>query len=66
MGTHACIADLDDEVGELEAVPDGAGGGGHVAREPVDSTSARIEGHIAGALRRAAQPPHLNPVKAGR
>jgi hypothetical protein len=37
-----------------------------VAREPVDGTSARIEGHIAGALRRAAQPPHLNPVKAGR
>jgi hypothetical protein len=37
-----------------------------VAREPVDGTSARVEGHIAGALRRAAQAPHLNPVKAGK
>jgi len=62
LETHACVADLDDEVGKLEAVSDGAGGGGHVAREPVDGASAGVEGHLAGALRRARQPPHSRPA----
>lgn len=32
-----------------------------MAREPVDGASAGVEGHLAGALRRARQPPHSWP-----
>lgn len=43
----ASVSDFDDEVGEFETAEDGAGGGGHVAGEPVDGASAGVEGHIS-------------------
>jgi hypothetical protein len=56
--THAGVADLDDEVGELETIADGAGGRGHVAREPVDGATTGVERHLPCAFRSACQPPH--------
>lgn len=44
---NASVADFDDEVGEFEAVADGACGGGHVAGEPVDGSSAGVERHVS-------------------
>jgi len=41
------ISDFDDEVGDFETVADGARGGGHVAREPGDGSSAGVERHVS-------------------
>lgn len=43
----ARVADFDDEVGELEALTDGASGRRHVSGEPVDGSSARVESHLS-------------------
>ncbi|GKV21138.1 hypothetical protein SLEP1_g31146 [Rubroshorea leprosula] len=39
-------SDFDDEVGELEALADGAGGGSHVTGEPVDDSTIFVECHL--------------------
>lgn len=57
-GTHSGVADFDDEVGELEAIADGARGGGHVAREPVDNTAAGVEPHLSHPLPYPRRPTH--------
>lgn len=46
----AGVADFEDEIGNLEAVADGAGGGGHVAGEPVDGSAAEVERHLSHLL----------------
>lgn len=43
---NASVTDLNDEVGELEAVTDGGGGSSHVAWEPVDGSAAGDELHL--------------------
>lgn len=45
--TDAGVADFDDEVGELEAIFDGASGGSHVAGKPVDVTAIFGETHFS-------------------
>lgn len=40
---YAGIANFNDEVGKLEALADGPGGGGHVAREPIDGAAPLVE-----------------------
>lgn len=64
--TDAGVADFDDEVGELEAVADGAGGGGHVAGEPVDGAAAGVEAHLRHPLPRPPlwwqTTPHRHPL----
>lgn len=45
--TNTGIADFNDEVGELEAVTDGAGGGSHVTWEPVDDTTIFDESRLS-------------------
>lgn len=47
MGTDPRVTDFDDEVGDLEAVFDGAGGGSHMAGEPVDVTATFGESHFS-------------------
>ena len=47
---NASVADFDDEVGEFEAVSDGARGGGQVAGEPVDGATADGESHLPQSL----------------
>ena len=47
---NASVANFDDEVGEFEAVSDGARGGGHVAGEPVDGATADGESHLTQSL----------------
>lgn len=45
--TNTGIADFNDEVGELEAVTDGAGCGSHVTWEPVDDTTIFDESRLS-------------------
>lgn len=43
---NASVADLNDEVGDLETVADGGGGSSHVAWEPVDGSASADELHL--------------------